>query len=167
MNRLTIYRVISYALLPVGVVLGLATIFALTFALGNLAMLLPVFLTGATVVYIFASFSFLQKGIDRHVVSKHSFKDFIKVNAYVALFFSILGLMQGIMILLNPEASKLLIDNMKTMQPDNAQALDVAKLMKVLKAVLYFMIVLSSLLLFHIWSTFKYFKLYPDLFRKE
>ena len=167
MNRLTIYRVIIYALLPVGVVLGLAMIFALSFALGNLTMLFPVFITGATVVYIFASFIFLQKGIDKQIVSKRSLKDLIKVNAYVALFFSILGLMQGIMILLNPDATRLLIDNMKAMQPENAKALDVIGLMKVVKMVLYFMIILGALLLFHIGSTFKYFKQYPHLFKAE
>jgi len=37
MNRLTIYRIVSYMLLPVGVVLGLVTVAALFFALNNVA----------------------------------------------------------------------------------------------------------------------------------
>jgi hypothetical protein len=154
-------------LLPVGVVLGLVTIAALFFALSNMAMLFSVFLTGATVIYIFSSFVFLQKGIDKKMVSKHFLKDLIKVNAFVCLFFSILGLMQGIMILLNPAATQILIDNMKAMQPETQQAVDSARLLQVMKVVLYFMIVLSSLLLFHIGSTFRYLKQYPDLFIKD
>ena len=167
MSRLMIYRVVSYALLPVGVVFGLVTLFALMIALGNVAMLLSVFLSGATVIYIFSSFGFLQKGINRQQLCKGSFKDLIKVNAFVSLFFAILGLMQGIMILLNPAATQILIDNMKAMQPEAPQAVDSAKLMQVMKVVLYFMIVLSSLLLFHIGSTFRYMKQYPDLFIKD
>ncbi|CAN5464693.1 hypothetical protein BH10BAC3_BH10BAC3_36090 [soil metagenome] len=154
-------------LLPVGVILGLVTVAALFFALSNIAMLFSVFLTGATVIYIFSSFVFLQKGIDKQITSKRFLKELIKVNAFVSLFFSILGLMQGIMILLNPAATQILIDNMKAMQPDTPQPVDAAKLMQVMKVVLYFMIVLSSLLLFHIGSTFRYLKQYPDLFTKE
>jgi len=166
MNRLTIYRLISYALLPVAIVLGLATVAALFFALGNLTMLFSVFLTGATVIYIFSSFVFLQKGITKRLACKQSLKDLIKVNAYVTLFFSILGLMQGIMILLNPEATKLFLDNMMAMQANNSQTADAATLMKVVKVVLYFMIVLSSFLLFHIGATFRYLKQYQDIFSK-
>jgi len=166
MNRLTIYRLVSYALLPVAVVLGLATVVALFFALGNLAMLFSVFLTGATVIYIFSSFIFLQRGIGKKIACKQSLKDLIKVNAYVALFFSILGLMQGIMILLNPEASKLFLDNMMAMQANNTHAPDTASLMKVVKVVLYFMIALSSLLLFHLGATFRYLRQYQDIFIK-
>ena len=167
MNRLNIYRIVSYLLLPVGVLLGLATLVALFVALGNIAMLLSLFLTGATVIYIFSSFVFLKKGIEKGVVSKKFLKDLIKVNAYVTLFFAIMGVMQGIMVLLNPAATKLLIENMLAMQPESTQALGAEKLMQVMKAVLYFMIVLGTLLLFHIGSTFKYLKQYPALFTEE
>ena len=159
-----VYRVISYALLPVGVILGLVTLFALFYALGTLTMLFSVFLTGATVIYIFSSFVFLQKGIDKQQGFKASLKDIIKVNAYVAVFFALLGLLQGILILLNPEATKLLLDNMKAMQPNTPQAADTVTLLKALKVVLYFMIALSVLLLFHITATFRYLRQYKDLF---
>src|SRR5829696_2555663 len=99
MNRLSIYKIVTYLLLPIGSLLGLFTLIALLFALGNMAMLLSLFITGATVIYIFSSFVFLRKGIERSVVSKKFLKDLIKVNAYVALFFAIMGFMQGIMVL--------------------------------------------------------------------
>ena len=75
MNRLNIYRIVSYLLLPVGALLGLATLEALFVALGNMAMLLSLFLTGATVIYIFSTFVFLKKGIDKGAVSKKFLKD--------------------------------------------------------------------------------------------
>jgi len=151
-------------LLPVGVVLGLVTVAALFFALSNIAMLFSVFLTGATVIYIFSSFVFLQKGIDKKIVSKHFLKDLIKVNAYVALFFSILGLMQGVLVLVNPETIKLFTDSMSALQPGNPQLADKPALYQMVKGVLYFMVVLCGLLLFHITATFRYIRQYKDLF---
>lgn len=162
-----IYRLVSYLLLPVGAIFGLATIFALLVALGNMAMLLSVFLTAATALYIFSSFAFLQKGIDKQQLCKVSLKDFIKVNAYVALFFAMLGLMQGVLVLLNPEATKLLIDNMVSMQANTTQTADKASLFKIVNVVLYFMIVISVLLLFHITATFRFLRQYKDLFVSE
>lgn len=167
MNWLKIYRIFSYILLPVGGLLGLATVMGLLFALGNIAMLFSVFLTGATVIYIYSSFVFLKKGIEKQLPLRHSLKDLIKVNAYVALFFSLLGLMQGVLILFNPEASKALLDNMVEMQNNNPKEADLEMFQKVLKTVLYFMVAVSTILLIHINSTFKYLKQHSDLFLKQ
>ncbi|MES2648899.1 MAG: hypothetical protein V4717_18625 [Bacteroidota bacterium] len=167
MNRLSIYRFVSYLLLPIGTLLGLATLIALFVALGNMAMLLSLFLTGATVIYIFSSFVFLRKGIEKGIVSKKFLKDLIKVNAFVTLFFAIMGVMQGILVLLNPTATRLLIDNMLAMQPEGSPPLGADQLMQVMKGVLYFMIILGSLLLFHIGSTFRYLKQHAALFTEE
>jgi hypothetical protein len=164
MKQLTVYRILSYILLPVAALLAFLTLLALIVSLGNVAMLFSAFITGATVIYIFSSFSFLQNGIDRQAACKPKLKDWIKVNGYVALFFAVMGLIQGIVVLSNPGATKMIMDNFMTMQATELKAPEMALMLKIMKAVLWFMVVFSAILLFHISTTFKLLRQYKHVF---
>jgi hypothetical protein len=165
MNIIKVYRVASFILLPVGILLGLIAVIGLVVGLGNFAILLPAFICGATVVYIFASFSFLQKVVERQAVCKRSFKDVIKVNAFVALFFACLTLLNSILILFDPDATKLLLESMATMQQNLPQKTDPRLFTGMLKGVTTFMIIISLLIIFHTRISFRLLKQYEAYFK--
>lgn len=164
--KLTIYKIISYLLIPVAAFLGFATLIALVNALGNAAMLLSVFISGATVLYIFSGFAFLQKGILKQNTCRPGLKDLIKVNAYVAVVFAMMGLIQGIAILLSPGIAKTFVESMMAMQTAEIKA-NSQGLMKIFYGVMYFMIVFSGLLLVHLTISFRFLKQYQYLFSQE
>lgn len=167
MKSLTPYRILTYVFLPIGVLLGLGTLMALVMAMGNLALLFSVFITGGTVIYIFSSFIFMQTGILKNEPCKPGLKDWIKVNGYVAMFFAVLGLLQGGIILTNPEAQEKMMAAVIEMQKGSLPEGSAGLMTKIFKAVLYFMVVFSGLLVFHIFSSFRLLRQHADLFVKK
>lgn len=161
---LLFYKILSYILLPVAVLFGLMTVMMLFLSLGNIAALLPVFLVGGTVIYIFASFTFLQKGIVGMQGCKKSLKDWIKVNGYVATFFAISLLVQGISVL---NANELMIqlkeqvEAMYTNMNINAKT----NTLSIIKGVLYFMVALGGIVFTHTTLTFRLLKTHESLFK--
>ena len=64
MKSLTIYRIFSYILVTIAIILGFASLIALLIALSNPVLIISVFIIIAVVIYSFASFLFLNNGID-------------------------------------------------------------------------------------------------------
>lgn len=163
MKNLLFYRIASYLLLPIAALMAFATLMLLLMALGNFAMLFSVFVAGSTVIYIFASFAFLQK-IDRKIPCKPSLKDWIKVNGFVALFFVAQLLVSVIFSITNPALTNQAIESMMATQGKNLQGVDTAMMQKVMKGMFYFMGAFGLVLLFHIFVSFRLLKQYAVLF---
>jgi hypothetical protein len=167
MRSLTFYKIISYILLPFGAFMGMMALLLLLASLGNAAMLMLVFILGSVAIYVFTSFSFFQNGIVRNQALKHSLKDWIKVNGYVALFFSILMIVQGVYVLFHPS---LLEENFKAMEDmaltQGAETLDKNLVLKAATGFLYFFIFFCSLLFIHIGQTFRLIKRYLQIFSR-
>ncbi len=163
MKILLPYRILSFILLPVAAFIGIITIFMLIVALANPPILLVVFLFASVAIYVIASFIFLQKGIDQKQLCKHSLKDWIKVNAIVSTIFCLLFLLQSVALLsdtkLLNEALQQAITQQQTMM-----VMPEATYLKILKGVLYFFLIFSSLLLVHIVLTFRIIKTYGKMF---
>lgn len=161
---LIFYRILTYLLLPVAGLFGMSTLFLLMSALGNVAALLPAFLTGATVLYIFYSFRFLQSGILPGKPVKASMRDWIRVNAFVALFYGSLFLVNGILLRNNQELIDQVnaqIDTMRDQMPELAkEEIDVSK---ILRTALLIMTILGSMLVGHVLLTFGYLRQYAHL----
>ncbi len=120
MNLNTVFRILSFILMPVAVLIGVidATNF-LPQALSTPQLLLPVFVMAAIVMYVFSSFRFYRNGINGTTVFTHKTKDFIKVNGYVAVGFSMLTLVQSIIVAVNKELFNHLIEMCKAMFETN------------------------------------------------
>ena len=163
MKILLPYRILSYILLPVAVLIGILTAFMLMVAFANPTLLLVVFLFASVVIYVIASFIFLQKGIDQKQPCKHALKDWIKVNAIVSIIFCVMFLAQSIFLLGN---SKLLNEALQQMitQQQSMMVLPEATYFKMLKGVLYFFLIFCSLLLAHIVLSFRILKTYGKMF---
>lgn len=75
-----LYRILSYFLLIIAAILGIAALFALLIALSNPALLLSVFVIVAVVIYSVASFLFLLNGIDGKRQLQTKLRDWIKIK---------------------------------------------------------------------------------------
>lgn len=163
MKSLLLYRILSYFLLIIAAIFAIAALFALLIALSNPALLLSVFVIVAVVIYSIASFLFLINGINGNRQLQPKLRDWIKVNAYVALVFVIMNIFQSIAVLQNPailsEAVKQVLDMQKSTSPLSADFM-----FRIMKAVVWFFLFYAILLGIHISITFRYLKQYAHLF---
>ena len=167
MAGLKIYRILTFILLPFAFVLLLNITASLFASLGNPLLLLSNFILACLPIYIFSSSYFLLFGVFKAKSCKQSLKDWIKVNAYVSIVFSVLMVIGSFAILmaLNNKAmqaelmAKLSAQAMPGMTNQNAN-----QLLQLLKTSVYIMLPFSIVLLVHIVFTFKAIKLYGHVF---
>jgi hypothetical protein len=165
MKNLTIYRIFSYILITIAVMLGIATIFALVIALANPALFISVFVSAAVVLYSVSSFLFLVNGIDGKRKQKQGLKDFIKVNAYVAIVFAVLNIFQAVNVIGNPSVMNEAVEQLSKMQ-GTAKQLPAGVLIKMMKAVIWFLLLYAFILLVHIQMSFGLLKKHQHLFKE-
>jgi hypothetical protein len=166
MNGLTAYKIINYILLPIAGLFGFMCLVMLFMALANPAIILPVAMMSAVVVYIILSFIFLIKGISQLKKMNPSLRNWIKTTAYVTLFFSVNILISGIAYLYKPGELAQIMEQSLAMQK-NMTPVSPELLSSFFKGTLYFMIFFATTLLIHVFETFKFLKLYAALFSKE
>ncbi len=166
MSAVNIYKILSFILLPIGALLGLICLMGLLLAIGNPSILLPLSMLICTVIYIFVSFIFLQKGLLKGLKCKTALKDWIKVNAYVSLFFASMSVVQFITLAIQPALLQQFITQsmatQKNMPPDAA-----AIMPKILKSVMYFFLTFGVILMAHIALSLNFIKQYVALFEEE
>ena len=166
MNGLNAYKIISYILLPIVGLFGFMCIFMIFMALANPAIILPVAIMSAVVVYVILSFIFLIRGISQVKKMNPSLRSWIKTTAYVTLFFSVNILISGIAYLYKPGELAQIMEQSVAMQK-NMTPVSPELLSSFFKGTLYFMIFFATTLLIHVFETFKFLKLYAALFIKE
>ncbi len=168
MNQLTIFKIISFLLIPVALLFGLMDIAVTIMALsGNPAFLLMAFAMACFVIYVFASLYFLLNGINHERQCKPSLKDWIKVNAYGSLFISVLFLMNASAVFfINDINLRQVISEMMEQQPELSGKITLDVFIKMFKVVAGLMFVISALTITHILIHFKLLKRYDYLFSK-
>ncbi|MBC7651344.1 MAG: hypothetical protein H7101_06315, partial [Deinococcales bacterium] len=122
-----------------------------------------VFMLGCTVIYVFASFRFLNKGIQQALPLKPSLKHWIRVNGLVSIVFCMLSLFQFITLLLQPQIMQQFYKQALATQ-QQIQGLTPQYFEKIIKGILYFMLTYAVLLLVHILFTFRFLQQYEHLF---
>jgi hypothetical protein len=169
MKGLTIQRIISYILIPIGILLAFNVINGLIIAISNPMLLFVHFIIACVPIYIFSSSYFLFNGIIKEKKCKPSLKDWIKINAYVSIIFIAIILICSIsvlMILSSPQILQEVYNKMPTTQfPGGAPSQ--TELVSILKIFISIMLPFCILLLLHIIKTFKLIKKYPSVFIDE
>lgn len=168
MKALTIYRILTFVLLPVAVLFGVIDFVMLFAALANPPLLFVVFVMGAFVIYTFASLRFLTRGIDVNKACKPSLKDWIKVNGYVSVFLGVSFLMNALTVFFSSEASlKQMLDQYLESQSNVPPMLTPALFISMMKIAAYFLLFVSITLLAHIPVNFRLLKQYGYLFEEQ
>lgn len=162
-----LYRIASYLLLMMAILLGTIDLMIVFIALVNPALLIQVFVIACVVIYSFTSFNFLIKGIDKQQVFRKRTKDLIKVNAYVSMGFALLILLQTIVIMGNPQLIGEAMKQAAQIQGAETAQFTPQQLMRMMRYVLYFMSGYGLILLLHIFYTLKLLKQNAALFADE
>lgn len=165
---MTLYKILSYILLPIAALLGFLGLIALIIAISQPALLLGVFMLVCVAIYTYTSFYFLQNGIIAQRKCKPSLKDWIKVNAYVAIAFGVLSVAQSISLLTNPVAIQQVIEQSAEMQTQmSGTSVESDLLLKTTQWLLIVMGVIGLILIVHILLTFKYLKKFNSSFEQS
>lgn len=163
MTQLNIYRILSYILITIAIILGIAVLLALLLALANPALLLSVFVAAAVVLYSFSSFLFLINGIDGKRKQKPKLKDFIKVNAYVAVVFAVMNVFQAVSVIANPSVLNEVLNQAMAMQKTTTP-LPMGFMLKILKGMVWFLLFYGIVLIVHIQLSFSMIRKFGNLF---
>jgi len=172
--ELLLYTILSYINLVFAIWMGIATLNMLPIAISQPAFLFQLFLFVGVVLYCFSSFRFLQKGLRKGYVFQKGFKDFIKVNSFVTLFYIMeISLIFFLINYYNEFFNNSIKDNLSEnsnllteMDPEIQKILkgDLASFFYNFFAILF----LNCLLLFfHILFSFRFIKKNPQLFEKK
>ncbi|MES2331015.1 MAG: hypothetical protein V4539_15535 [Bacteroidota bacterium] len=165
MKQLTIFRILTFILLPIAAMFGFMDILFLLSALANPALLLIAFILGAFVIYTFVSLQFLLKGIDTGRQCKPSLRDWIRVNAFVSSFMGIMFLLNALSIFFTNDLTlREYVSQFMQAQPNIPSMLNLALFMTIMKGMAWFMFFLAIFLLVHIQLNFRLLKMYGHLF---
>ena len=157
------YRLLSYLLIVVALFIGLGVMMLLGAAFSNPAILLSVFVAAAVVLYSFSSFQFLNKGIRRGEKLKPSRKDFIKVNAYVSLFFGVMNIVQTVTIIVEPTLFREVINQVAQI-PETGKSFSKDQLYTIIQSIVWFLLIYAVALVVHIQFSFRLLKIYASVF---
>jgi hypothetical protein len=165
MKQLTIFRVLTFILIPIAAMFGFIDILFILSALANPGLLLIAFILAAFVIYAFVSLRFLLKGIDTGRPCKPSLRDWIRVNAFVSSFMGIMFLLNALSIFFTSDiVLRQYISQFMEMQSNIPPMLNLDLFLSIMKGMAYFMFLLGIVLLIHIQLNFRLLKKYGYLF---
>ena len=152
---------LTYLLLPIGLFFGISAFSSILLAFANPQILLSVFMMGCFSIYIYCSFRFLQKiRSGEQITSK--LKDWMRVNAYVCIFLSLILIVFVIAIgSLPAQKIEQLLQEAFDKMGDVYSDMSVEKYVQLMKGVSLFLLGLGILLLVHIFLNFQLQKQYP------
>lgn len=168
MKQLTIFRILTFILLPIAALIAFFDFFVITVALlANPPFLLFGFLLTSFVIYVIASTMFLLKGVDTGKPCKTSLRDWIKVNSYVSSFLGIMFLLNSVSIFfLSDVALRQIVSQLMETQSTIAPMPSRDLLIAFMKGMAYFMFFMSIILLVHIQINYRLLKKHAHLFVK-
>ena len=167
MKQLTVFRILTFILLPIASLFGVMDLMILPSALANPAILLIVFVLAAFVIYTFTSLRFLTKGIDIGRPCKPSLRDWIRVNAFASSFMGIMFLMNALSVFFASDLQlRQILGQFLDTQPNVPPMLNLELFLKIMKLAAWFMLFISIVLMVHIFLNFRLLKLYRYLFEE-
>ena len=168
LTNLKLYKVFTYILIPIALLFGFLDLIILMISLANPSGLFGVFIIACFVLYTFTSFKFYKQGVEQNLQMKKSLKDFVKVNAFVSLFFAVLLISQSVYLLNNnlDESMKAMSD-MANQQPGYSQEAFKKMAQSVIKGTCIFFIITGLICFFHVLITLRLLKKHEDLFESS
>lgn len=157
-----LYRILSFIITIFAFFIALSLVMLIPVSLVTPAFWLPVFLLVAVVLYTWFSNKFQRLVLRKEEVVRASLKDWIKVNGYVTIGFSILSLPNAIALVKNPG---FYIANMQDMMQSmgnktTAQFSERSAVILAIVMILYF-----SILIAHALWTFALMKKHEEYFQ--
>jgi len=164
--KLSIYRVLSFLLLPIAVIFSMAFLLFLRAAFANPLMFIYLFLAACIAIYTFTSFNFLVRGIDAKKILARSAKDWIIVNAIVCIIYCLAGIFKLFIFYFYPAKIEEIANQLKINGGDELK-LSVPQIIQTITAALYFLLAYIVVLFTHVILSFQFIKQYNYLFQKQ
>lgn len=166
MNLLTVYRVLSFLLLPVAALFAMLLLPGIVIGLANPAFLLSAFLLASVVIYTYCTFRFLIRGIDGKKKCKPVLKDWIRINSFISILFAI-ETIAPISLVINPQRFHDVLVQVYAQYPKQLQDMwSITQLQKVMEGLLIFFFIYGIVLLIHIFISRFYIRKYAYLFEE-
>ena len=168
MQQNTIYKILTFILLPFAALFGLFAFIMLFAGLANPVILLPVSVMACFTIYIICCTLFAVKGITQQRALKPSLKDWLKVNGYVSNVMGVLSLINSVSLIgyskvqLTKRAQELL-----AAQPVKPEGITVEAIVSIMVVLTYVMLVFSVILLIQLALSFRLVKKYQYLFGEK
>ncbi len=165
MQQNTIYRILTFILLPFAALLGFFALLMFFIGLANPVILLPVCIMACFTIYAVCCTIFLVKGIGKQQLCKPSLKDWIKVNGFVTSVMAVMSFINSISILFYPKAQLMkLAGELLAAQPVKPEGITVEAIASIMNGLSYVMLVFSVVLLIQLSLSFRLLKKYQHLF---
>lgn len=149
-----IYRLFSLVINTVAILLCFSFLFSIPLLFSSSIALLSAFMIISVILYSWFSFRFRREVLQRQMEVSHRLRDWVRVNGFVSIFFSVLTIMNILYLLENPN---LFAEALKSYHI-NVE-------MKSLLGFFYAMLVYGSFLLIHILWTFALMKKHERFFK--
>jgi len=161
------YRILSAVLMPIVFILAFFGMLFLMAAFSNPAFLFAAFVLICVTIYMVKSTQFYRRNIEPGIPAKASVRDWIRVNAFVAIFFVLQVIVSAIYLLAMKKQVmanfQVLLNQVQDMQSGTASSYSVDDLYASMKNIMIFFIIFDILLAAHIVCSFKLLKKYRDL----
>jgi hypothetical protein len=164
MKKYTFYRAINIVILPMAAYIAINVLMSIIVSLTNPLLLLFEFIMACIPLYAFTSNYFFNRGIKNAQPCKPVLKDWIKINAYVSLFFSVFMFLACLVLLAalnNPAQLQQLKDQVAASSP---APIPEGQLIRYLKIMVYVFLPFTVLLVIHIIITLRLLKQYRWVF---
>lgn len=165
MKQLTVFRILTFILVPFAAFFALMDILIILASLSNPGFLLFAFIISSFVIYCFVSLKFLTKSIDIEKPCSASLRDWIRVNAFVSLFMGTMFVLNALSIFYTSDTDlKQYLSHFLETQPNVPSVLNPELFLTMMKAVAYFILFLGIVLIVHIRLNFRLMKKFGYLF---
>ena len=162
-----LYRILSAILMPIIFILAFFAMLFLMASFSNPAFLFAAFVLGCVTIYMVKSTQFYRRNIEPGIPAKANLRDWIRVNAFVAIFFVLqLIFSAGYMMVMKKEVlanCQLLLNPIQGMEGGGSVKYTAEELYSSMKNIMIFFLIFDVLLAVHIVCTFKLLKKYKGL----
>jgi hypothetical protein len=168
MQQITIYKILTFILLPFAALFGFFSLIMFFIGLANPLILLPVCIMACFTIYAVCCTIFVVKGIGRQRPLKSSLKDWIKVNGYVTNVMAVITLINCFSVVFySKEQLVKLINDLLAAQPVMPQGITVETMVSSMVVMSYVLLVFSVVLLIQLVLSFRLLNKYQYLFESQ
>lgn len=160
---ITVYKILTYLLVPVGLLFALTTTLLFAAAIQNPQLLLGLFMIACTGIYLLVSFYVVVAGINQNKQVGATAKKWLIANGIVTAVYTAIMFFTCVSL----AGSQANMDNFISMFVDTIkqpETITQAEILQILKTSINIAMVLALILLIHTILSFRMLKTYPDLF---
>lgn len=166
-QKLILYRLVTFVLLPIGGLIGLQGLFMLPVGFSYPLLLIFAFVFFAIGAYIISSFIFFVQGLQNNKSLKPGLKDFVRVNAIITIAAAGYCLFTGCVYLGSHTMQKMMANNFPQIQKSMGgvfEGMNAERYSLLIRKMAIVMAVFGVLFVYHTIVTFRLLKRYASLF---